>query len=837
MKKFLIVVSVGVLLVVGVLIAIPFFVSIDQFRPQIQNSIAQNIRGRVVLGELKLSLIPAIKVKVGPTQVIAPEPFDKAPFVQMSGAEFTMPLLSLLTGPKMNLALNGLSVDLVTQGAKNSVAETLPQATPAPTDTSKAASAPGEPPAAVGEVLNKLPPFIASRVKAARFSLSLNGASVEMRELTPKKGDLTKITDLNVTLKDIGIAVPMQLEASLVADVAIAGAALKGAIKNSGTITFNPDGAKNIVDLDLSQDLSGLDLAYRPLFHKAQGLAFGTALKGRVTQAPGLIEIDFKELGLRFASVQAGGTVAAKLDSADPTQGSFNAAFKVDDFEIASFGALIPLIRDYKLGGKVNVDLKAQGTADNPALNVLVRFSGITGATPELKKPLTDLQGQILVTGFVAKPKLRIAPVSLKLGSSDIAAEVEAEGIQKIVASIKVNSNKLDADELMGLQAMVIDPLAKAAPGTAPPTAEEKKAAAVAAAAPLDESLEQLAPTVEEALKNPLLDQVSATITANLKLIRLLGADFKNVSANVSLKNRKLQISKASLNAYGGQLGADLNLDLDEKALGYAMTAALKGVSLQEMTRIHMPSWQKELSGSINGEASLSGLGLRKAQLEQNLKGGLKGDMVDGRLNLPIVKMVSMVADSLPKIAGKPVSVPKANQNESFKGDFKTAKLACTIKGRSIELSTLDVVYDTLKTGIGELKFDATGQLTFDQKIDLLGTAYVSPKLIPVSQLKGKSGLIEFPLKISGTMSEPKPDVMYSVNIMGKRAIGVVADELKAKAQEEVNKLKKQAEDQAKQQAAKLAEEAAKKALSNAPAPVQKQADEIKNKLKKKFGI
>jgi hypothetical protein len=92
------------------------------------------------------------------------------------------------------------------------------------------------------------------------------------------------------------------------------------------------------------------------------------------------------------------------------------------------------------------------------------------------------LQGQILVTGFVAKPNLRSAPVSLKLGSSDIAAEVEAEGIQNIVASIKVNSNKLDADELMGLQAMVIDPLAKAAPGTPPPTAEEKKAAAVAAA-------------------------------------------------------------------------------------------------------------------------------------------------------------------------------------------------------------------------------------------------------------------------------------------------------------------------------------------------------------------
>ena len=87
----------------------------------------------------------------------------------------------------------------------------------------------------------------------------------------------------------------------------------------------------------------------------------------------------------------------------------------------------------------------------------------------------------------------------------------------------------------------------------------------------------------------------------------------------------------------------------------------------------------------------------------------------------------------------------------------------------------------------------------------------MTQKVINVGELKGKSGFVEVPLKLSGTMEDPKPDISYTTERLGKRAAKNVA-------KKQVNKAKKKIEKELKK---KL------------PPKVQ---DKVKD-LKKRFGF
>ena len=817
-KKIAIAFAVVVVLVVGALLVIPFFVSVDQFRPQIQTAVEKQIRGKVELGKISLSLFPTVKIKIDGAKITPPAPFQGDPLAVVKSIEVRAPLTALFTAPAATIALVGTDVTLVSQGptGKSSLTETLPPVEANP-----------PPQGAVGETLNSLPPFIRSRVDKARLSFKLEHTNVILKDQTAPKGNKTEVHDLALELTGIGLSVPMKLDMTAAANVVMGAITVAGKIKADGNITFKPVNKDNIVDLDVKADLAGLDIGMKPLFHKPVGTAFETVAQGTVVQNAERLTADMKKLGLIFGQLNVGGTLKADLPTADANAAKMDARFAVNDFDISSFGAMIPMVKDYKLNGKSDVNIAADGSLTNPNLNIKVVLKNLSGATPQLAKPLSNLNGVIAVSGTPKNPSVLITPFSMKLGASDLGLKLETHGIQPISVAMSVNSSLLNADELLGLQPLKIEP-AKGTPTQPVPPAQ------TVAAQPLDASLDQLAPTVDEALKNPMLDTIDAKILVDMKKIIVLGAEFQDAALNMTYAKRKVNVSKTGIKGYGGLVTLAMALDLDPKALGFDVDAGLKDVQIGRALAAHMPSFKDVMSGNLNGTLKINGKGLHKEQIASNLRGGLKGEVTNGRLNFPIVQLISGAVDSLPKIAGKKLDLPAKQKTGAFQGDFKTCGLDTAFEGRKVLLKNLDVTFNSAQaTNMGDIKFKADGSVTFDRQLDLLGTAFLSPEIVRVAELKGPSGQIEIPLKVKGDISDPKPDYAYTVKVLGERAFkniaGKATEELKARATVEVNKAKAQAEEQAKAAATKAIDQQ----LKNAPAPVQKQADELKKKLKK----
>src|SRR5690606_26140659 len=96
------------------------------------------------------------------------------------------------------------------------------------------------------------------------------------------------------------------------------------------------------------------------------------------------------------------------------------------------------------------------------------------------------------------------------------------------------------------------------------------------------------------------------------------------------------------------------------------------------------------------------------------------------------------------------------------------------------------IVFDTLKAGLGDFRFKTSaGNVSFDRQVDISGTAFMSPEVVRIGELRGPSGKIEIPLRIKGEISNPQPDIEYSLKIMGPR---IAKGALKSKVSTEAKK-------------------------------------------------
>lgn len=169
----------------------------------------------------------------------------------------------------------------------------------------------------------------------------------------------------------------------------------------------------------------------------------------------------------------------------------------------------------------------------------------------------------------------------------------------------------------------------------------------------------------------------------------------------------------------------------------------------------------------LKGEARFQGQGLKKAQLAQNLKGYLKGDILKGTTSLQLTKIVSSVMKQLPQ---KP-DLKASASDEKLKGKFKTLKLDTKIQGRTIQLADLDIVYEPDEYKLGDLRFKGEGTLSFDKQLSMTGNVFLSPQVVKFSEAIGPSGQVEIPVKVSGAMNSPTPDIGYTISKMGSRVL------------------------------------------------------------------
>jgi uncharacterized protein involved in outer membrane biogenesis len=804
MKKILAVVFSLIATVILVLLVVPLFYSLDDVKPRIEQAANAKLRGEVKLGHMSFSLFPNVKVGVEDVQLFERKGAGGEPFGKISKLEIRMSLLSLLSSPKATFRLNGLDLNHSSSEEKgDNLKNFLPDAPvePAPTDAEALADE-ANPLAAVQKnlavVLVDVPGFIRNRILTARFSFEILESHVSSKLISKDSAISADLKDLRFQIFEIGFNSPIQVSSSAVMNVGMDGIKVEGPFALDGELTLIPSkGESSELKFSLKQNLDNVAISALGLLDKKAGTAMGGELGGSVKFGK-VIDADISTLSFQFGGIKTAGSLGLRAEKLEESQ--IDLKILSEKIDLAGLGALVPLVRDFKLKGQSDFAINMKGAPANPSLDIRATLSGVSGATPQLAKPISDLKGQLTVSGNLEKPLVALKDFSMKIGRSDLAMTMTSEGLAKISAKVNVTSNLLDGDELMGVEPVAAS--GKAAGGASPTTGSS--APAVDPNASLDEVLDEMAPLVEESLKNEMLDRISLVATMNLKKIRFAGAEYTNATAEAKLASRKMTIKTGNMGAYGGSLQADMDLVLKPSILEYGMKAKMDKIQMAEAVKAHAPLWKDSMTGSLVGSMSLSGQGLRKAQLAEHLRGNAQGSMENGRLNLPVMKLVTMFISKLPKQAGDKLD------DQEFRGDFKTMKFAADIKGRTIFIKELNVVYDPQKAKIGELRFASTGELSFDRQIKFDATAFVSPELIRVAELKGPSGLVEIPMKLTGTMQEPKPDIGYTTKILTERY----------------------AKGTAKREIEKLAPKVIDKITEKAPEPLKKELDKLKKKFK-----
>jgi hypothetical protein len=806
MKKILAIGLSLFLTVIVVLLVAPLFYSLDEMKPRIEQMANEKVRGEVKLGRLSFALFPVLKIGADQVELHESKGSSSAPFALLEKVEIRMPLLSLISSPRATLRVAGLNLDYLNSeekgdNLKNFLLEPAPEKEPQEIVKNEGSPLAGAQKELAG-ALNEVPGWFRDRILAARFSFDMVNANIRARMISKEFSFTKDIKKLNFAVKDIGFNSPVNMLSTGEVLLEMDGVKVEGPFSFDGELMLIPgQGDSSEVRVKMSQKLDDVAISAFGLLDKRQGTSLNGELGGVIFIGK-RIDAKIDTLAFQFGGIRTAGTL--DFGMTDIEDATLDFKIKSEKIDLAGLASLVPLVREYKLQGQSEFSAGVQGPLKKANLDIMARLSGVSGTTPELAKPIQDLKGLVEIKGTLENPKISVKDFALRVGRSDLALTMSAEGLEKIAARVDLTSKLLDADELMGVEVA-----ASGTPGAAKGgTSSRTQTPAVDPNASLDDVLDEMAPMIEEHLKNVMLDRISLRAGINVKTIRVVGTEYTDAVIDARLANRKMTIKTGEMGAYGGKIQANMDLGLNPGLLDYSMTATMNKIEMGRALAAHAPEWKDDVTGWLVGSMALSGKGLRKAQLAKNLRGKIQGSMESGRLNMPVLKLVEGLLEKLPQQARSGVDSKLGDQE--FRGDFRTMKLNADIEGRTIKLRELNVVYDPNKAKIGDLRFSSTGEMTFDKEIRFDATAFVSPELVRVGEWRGSSGLVEIPMKLTGTMEDPKPDIGYTTKILSERlAKGVAKRELQ-----------------------KVAPKAIEKIRERAPEPLKKTIDDLKKKIR-----
>jgi AsmA protein len=277
MKKIVLILGGLVALLVVAAVAVPLFVDVDRYRPQLVEKVNSMIDGRLELGKLKLSLWGRVKVDVAGLEL---QDAKNRKVVSVADASFVLPFSSVLSGsPRLTLLMVKPTISIVRDLKGELNVMTLVK------KSSKSEPAPsaGEPRTSEVQI-----PAIAAR---ARLGLEIQDGSLSF--LDEKAKFESKVDRLQVRLKDASVIHPTQIEVEALLDTKVG-----EQVRVAGPVRL---------DLDTTPVLSGSEL-------KEMGASIQVSADQLDIEMPGLFKKK-KGIPLSVAGKLALGSSEVRVDS------------------------------------------------------------------------------------------------------------------------------------------------------------------------------------------------------------------------------------------------------------------------------------------------------------------------------------------------------------------------------------------------------------------------------------------------------------------------------------------------------------------------------------------
>jgi len=469
------------------------------------------------------------------------------------------------------------------------------------------------------------------------------------------------------------------------------------------------------------------------------------------------------------------------------------AAFK-GNFDLGEVKEYVPLEEGMTLAGKIKADFKVDGKVSNVNsfnMDGRVDIEKISLATKALMKPVTNLSGTIQLT----KNLINVPDISCQIGRSSmsftaqvknflsLAPEMPAQPGQpaivlpkqgKAVITFALNSPLLDLDEML-------PPLPK--PGEAAAGKGQVQPAPMPVMPPLPDFL---------------MDG-----KVRIAKIKFLKVDYDNLAGNLTMKDRKLNLD-GQVGVYSGKVLGSLWSDLNDLTkIEYKLKAQASQLEANDFLSALTP-FKDRMFTKLDLDGEFSGLAPDTILIKKSLKGSGKARTGEG-------KIVNW------ELLGKVFEYTKLTSDRDL--TYKSLSMGFRILNERLYLDDLQ-----MDSRFGDVNLSGSSGFdgTLDYRVSIKLTKDESDKLRAKSSATNlftdKDGRMVLDILVKGPAQ--KPSIGWDTQMAQAR--------LKGKAQEELDKAKKEAEAKAQAEADKVKKAAEEKAKKEAEELKKKAGDKLK---------
>ncbi len=772
LKKLGVGVGVFFILILAAIITVPWMVDVDKYRPQMIDIANQNIRGKLDLGKLSLSLWGQVRIRVEGLNLLDA---GGQPVLQVKDASFHLPFLSVLSGsPVLTFQMNQPNVFVVKNraGKLNVMSLVQPQSDPSAKSHSSQvgqSSAGGG-----GDAAAPALPGIATR---ARLGIELRSAQVTYKD--EKTGMSTVLNDVNFKLKDLSLSHPIELESWADLDFKWGQtAAIKGpfTLKGKAQLAFH-DGKLDQMGMTAELDMDSVEISAPGIFDKKKGMKTRASVELNASEK----EVQIAKAVVQFFNfeVQAEGRVSEE---------SLRLSFKSNEVPLKPWSELLPMLKQYDLAGTAYLDASVSGTPAKPEYRSKIKITGLTAQAPQLKtQPKIDALVSV-VTG-----QLDQVLVTMAAPGNDLKLQGKVTSFSPVRAQFEVSSTGMDLDQLYRFPPKS----PPSAAGKAEAESTEEKVGPSKTPAPDYDAM--LAPLRE----NSALNTALVGIGIRMKSVKATGISISNIACQFTFKDLAAHMEQCGLKVFSGDIKAESHIQLRPKTPTYQWNAQVSGFDLNQAVESQMEAFKNTVTGKAQFAMKAQGMSFNPNPAIANLKasGNMRIDQarfatvdIAKMVNEGLSEAVDKLGEKVPAAKGKKVNVPLpkgGSQYEFFASDFVIdgGKFSAPhFEGKAVPNQGIDLK-GTVTVGMKDRTLDTTWEVIDTYNLTRARDLSVEHSGVKVDHILAEGdGAVHFPIHVGCTLKSP----CYSYTEVGKAltqvALNNVGKAVGERAKQEVKK-------------------------------------------------
>lgn len=459
--------------------------------------------------------------------------------------------------------------------------------------------------------------------------------------------------------------------------------------------------------------------------------------------------VSFRQAKLKLHTLEVTGMGEVKLGDAP----AVNLSLDSNQFSLAGWEKMIPMIQSYRLSGNLEAHTTVQGKMGKgatPQLQGALTLSGVSAQPPQFPKPVRDLNGKINFTGQRADLK----ETTMSLGNSRIRLAAEITRFSPLTVSYKLTTPEIwPADYQASLP-------------------EERKA----------DVIKNLSSEGALVAKDGAIAFQGKLASAQGTLYKI---NYKDLTTNLVLENKIANIRSLRVTALNGSLQADGEYAFNDPAPRFSLASKVQGIDLRELYRSLDPKASRDIQGRLNADMKVNGSGKSWDEIKSNLRGQGQAEVLQGALlNFNIAEGALTGITGIPGLSSLINPQIRKKYPETFEAkdtEFKDLKGLFTLADGRMNISDLHIA-------AADYTVQGKGWADFDRKIDFQSLLVFSQRLSAdlgrsvkeVTYMFSNQQQFEVPFTLNGTLPKvkPKPDSGYLAKLIQRGAVRKGTEEI-----------------------------------------------------------